>query len=147
MGALEELLADPACAGVFQLNREAREVARAGETAGLACFRIDIGHAHDKEDFLGLVSRALKFPDWFGHNWDALADCLKDLSWLPGAGFVLVLEKGKHFGAGHRPEFEQAMELLKDVSEYWRDQNRPFWALVGGPEGWNSGLPPMPQAR
>ena len=138
------LLAGPGKAGVYHLNREPREVARAAQSAGLDCFRIDIGRVHDKDDFLERISKAMRFPDWFGRNWDALADCLRDLSWLQGGGCVVVLEKAKHFAAGHRHEFDEAMDLLKEVSEYWRAEQRPFWVLVGGPEGWSPGLPPMP---
>jgi len=29
--------------------------------------------------FLAEAARALDLPDWFGHNWDALADCLHGL--------------------------------------------------------------------
>ena len=144
MDDLGTVLAGPEKAGVYHLNREPRDVARAAERAGLGCFRIDIGHVHDKENFLELVSRAMRFPDWFGKNWDALADCLRDLSWLQGGGWVVVLEKSKHFAAGHRREFDEAMDLFKEISEYWRQARRPFWVLVAGPEGWSPGLPPMP---
>ena len=156
MSALSTLLANPVQAGVFQLTREARDVARAAEEARLACFLVDIGHAHDKGDFLKKMAQTLRFPDWFGNNWDSLADCLKDLSWLeedagaaanaPRQGYVLVLEKSKHFGAAHRHEFEEAMDLLGEVADYWRIQKKPFWTLIGGPEGWNSGWPEMPSA-
>ena len=33
----------------------------------------------DKQSFLKEIAIALKLPDWFGHNWDALEDCLRDL--------------------------------------------------------------------
>jgi len=144
MDDLAILLAASGKAGVYHLDREPRDVAPAAERAGLDCFRIDVGHVHEKEDFLELVSKAMGFPDWFGGNWDALGDCLKDLSWLPGRGWVVVLEKSKHFAAGHRHEFDEAMDLLKEVSEYWREARRPFWVLVGGPDGWTPGLPVMP---
>jgi RNAse (barnase) inhibitor barstar len=35
-----------------------------------------------KQDLLGCIATKLKFPDYFGYNWDALDECLADLSWL-----------------------------------------------------------------
>lgn len=36
-----------------------------------------------------MFSDALRFPDYFGFNWDALDECLADLSWLE-PGDVLI---------------------------------------------------------
>src|SRR5262245_24675673 len=37
------------------------------------------GHAcRTRATFLAEVARALDFPDYFGHNWDALVDSLRD---------------------------------------------------------------------
>ena len=33
----------------------------------------------DKAYLLDFYSKAFHFPDWFGHNWDALLDCLRDV--------------------------------------------------------------------
>ncbi len=33
----------------------------------------------DKGFMLDFYARAFQFPDWFGHNWDALLDCLRDV--------------------------------------------------------------------
>jgi hypothetical protein len=35
-----------------------------------------------KEQLLRQLADCLAFPDYFGGNWDALIDCLSDLSWL-----------------------------------------------------------------
>jgi hypothetical protein len=39
--------------------------------------------ARGKEKVLSVLSRALRFPRYFGWNWDALEECLGDLSWMP----------------------------------------------------------------
>jgi len=43
--------------------------------------------------FLDRCAQALAFPAWFGRNWDALADCLTDLSWLTGLGHVVLWDQ------------------------------------------------------
>ncbi|MFT7837457.1 barstar family protein [Saccharothrix sp. BKS2] len=50
--------------------------------------------ARTRAEVLAAVADALDFPDWFGHNLDALYDCLTDLSWLPPGEHVLVWEGG-----------------------------------------------------
>lgn len=42
--------------------------------------------ARNKDEMLDQIGRALAFPEWFGHNWDALADCLLDMGWRPALG-------------------------------------------------------------
>ncbi|MFF8844349.1 barstar family protein [Streptomyces sp. NPDC015127] len=34
----------------------------------------------------------LGLPDYFGWNWDALSDCLRDLKWLSADQYVLIVE-------------------------------------------------------
>jgi hypothetical protein len=90
------------------------------------------------------VAKALAFPASFGGNWDAFADSMRDLSWLPGKGYVIILEKSKHFAAAHKHEFDEAVDVLKEAATHWKAQGKPFWALIGGPDGWDSGYPKMP---
>jgi hypothetical protein len=52
--------------------------------------RLD-GRLRRKRDLLRALASKLKFPRYFGQNWDALEECLRDLSWLgESAGVVLV---------------------------------------------------------
>ena len=144
MDATAKLLADATRSGVYHLNRDARQLSQAATEAGFAVWRVDIGHAHDKEDFLDHVSAALNFPKTFGGNWDAFADCLRDLSWIEAKGYVVILEKSKHFCVAHKHEFDEAVSVLGEAAEFWKGQGTPFWGLIGGPEGWESGYPQFP---
>lgn len=51
---------------------------------GDAAVTID-SNVQGKEELLDRVARGLSFPDYFGRNWDALIDCLSDLSWSNAA--------------------------------------------------------------
>jgi hypothetical protein len=61
--------------GVRALRTEATD-------ASWACAVVDGREMSGKADLLDEFAAALDFPDWAGRNWDALADCLSDLSWL-----------------------------------------------------------------
>jgi hypothetical protein len=137
-------LKEPARAGVFHLSTDARELAGAAAASGLMVIYIDIGHAHDKEDFLADASKALRFPERFAGDWKAFSGGLKDLSCMQAKGWVLILEKSKHFCGGHGHEFKEAMDTMAETADHWRPQGKPFWTLIGGPDGWKSGWPEMP---
>jgi RNAse (barnase) inhibitor barstar len=145
MEPMTKQLADAQQCGVYQLVRGPEEVERAAKEAGLTVFRIDIGDAQNKKDFLVRVAKALSFPDWFGGNWDALYDCLTDLDWLSTkTGYVLVFENGEHFCSSQKHEFDDATAVLIAAAEYWKAQKRPFWALVSSSKGTDCGLPEWP---
>ncbi len=58
-------------------------------------FRLD-GRLRRKRDLLRALANELKFPSYFGENWDALEECLSDLSdlsWLDGPPGVVLVHK------------------------------------------------------
>lgn len=42
-----------------------------------------------KEVLFATFAELLKFPDYFGNNWDAFDECIQDLSWLPNGPVVV----------------------------------------------------------
>ncbi len=52
---------------------------RACEDVGRPLVALDTSGVQDKPEFMAAIASAMRFPDWFGRNWDALADCLRDV--------------------------------------------------------------------
>lgn len=128
---LRAMLADPSMCGVYAVPGDADvdylEVARSLDFAGAA---IDFTGCTGKDDALARIAAALRFPDWFGGNWDALADSLADLSWLPAPGYVLLLEHIDAWREADPLAFETLSNILDDASSRCAADRVPFWALL-----------------
>lgn len=47
----------------------------------------------NKNALLSALASAFQFPSYFGHNWDALLDCMRSLpDFLPAESYVLIIE-------------------------------------------------------
>jgi RNAse (barnase) inhibitor barstar len=64
-------------------------------------------------------ARALDFPDYFGHNLDALEECLADLEWLPAKGYTLLITDAAKVLPDDEEEYETFLEILRDAGEAW----------------------------
>ena len=128
MGTLCTRLKNVDETGVYQLNCSADELREAAEEAGFTMFESDLAGVHGKGEFLAAMALAIKAPDWFGHNFDALADALGDLSWCRAPGYILLLRNGgKTFGL--IDEHPVASEILAGASASWKSQGKPFWVF------------------
>jgi RNAse (barnase) inhibitor barstar len=66
---------------------------------------------------LEAVEAALLFPSYFGCNWNALYDCLRDFEWLSQRTIVLVHCELPQLSA---EELKTYLEVLRDAAEDWQ---------------------------
>lgn len=43
-----------------------------------------------KEKLFDALGKELNFPSYFGRNWDALLDCLRDFSWIEKRRIIII---------------------------------------------------------
>jgi hypothetical protein len=97
---------------------------------------IDLRGCVGRDAVLSRFALALAFPDWFGGNWDALADALGDLGWLPEHdGYVLLLMGLDDYARADPDGHAVLVELLAAVADVWRPVGVPFWSLAVDPPG------------
>jgi len=125
MSKLLQRLTDPAKSGVYRCARS-DEILDATRGSKLHVVRIGLAGAAGKGDLIGRIAAALAFPAWFGGNWDALEDCLSDLSWASADGYVLLFE-----GAGDLPLVERGtlVDILASAAASWAERKCPFFAV------------------
>jgi RNAse (barnase) inhibitor barstar len=79
------------------------------------------GKCKTKAGLLSEFARVLSFPDYFGHNWDALEECLADLDWLPAPGYVVVVSDAEQVltKPDDEDDYETFIEILAEAGEAW----------------------------
>lgn len=128
---LGALLADPGQAGAYFVDAHDREaLVEAGAAQGFAVLPVDLRGCDRTDDALRAIADALRFPDWFGGNLDALADCLGDLSWLPATGYLLLLDHSDDWRARAPAEVDTVLAILNDAALRWAGDGTPFWAFL-----------------
>ncbi len=72
---------------------------------------------HNSNQLLQALYQLLWFPGYFGFNWDALSDCLTDLSWIREKKVVL-----EHSRLPSLPESDLIiyLDILRDAVLSWR---------------------------
>lgn len=102
--------------------------------ADLLLRRIDLRDCADKETLLQRIAEALSTPDGQGRNWDALSDQLRDLSWLPASGYVLLFPAASDLRDADETGFDTLLDILDETTVDWQTRNVPFWAFLALPD-------------
>ncbi|HJY77826.1 MAG TPA: barstar family protein [Burkholderiales bacterium] len=130
MAKLLQRLSDAAKSGVYRASRlDAIEDALRGSRLSLA--RVGLQDVTGKSALLRRIAVTLGFPAWFGENWDALEDCLTDLSWREGDGHVLVFEGFQFLPTS---ELGELIDVMSSAAKFWAGRAKPFFAVFIDPD-------------
>jgi RNAse (barnase) inhibitor barstar len=91
---------------------------------------IDGDKIDDKKLFFQEVALKMRFPAYFGFNWDAFRDCITDLSWLPiQDGLVLIYKNPYKFMSTDPEQWNTANQILIETITFWNDKNIPMFIM------------------
>jgi RNAse (barnase) inhibitor barstar len=82
----------------------------------------------DKASLLSHYAKAGHFPDYFGNNWDALNDCLRDLSWIKQKRIVVIHNDLPL--SNNEKELSTYLEILADAVKLWKRHERHELLIV-----------------
>lgn len=140
------LFGSAARAGVYHLpHGDIGDLVAGAEAAGCLVQHVDLRDIRNRDEALDAIGRNLGFPEWFGHNWEALSDCLLDMGWRPAEGYVVILEHCDGIHARAEGDFVTLLEAFQNAAGEWREQNVAFWCLVDMQADGIAWLPTIPQ--
>lgn len=85
-------------------------------------------HQINGEDDLHVkLSEVLSFPDYYGRNWNALNDCLKDFSWINQKGITLVHTSLPNLSVD---ELIIYIEIIFESVESWEEGDSHYFKVI-----------------
>jgi RNAse (barnase) inhibitor barstar len=93
---------------------------------GTQVFYLDGKEIFSKETFLRKAAEVMKFPAYFGLNWDAFDECITDLTWCPAERYVLFYDRPDVFMQADPTGWQIALDILRSAEEYWGATNTPL---------------------
>lgn len=130
-GLLAGLIQGEGRAGIYRWHGafDVADVRHTVEHAGFGFAHVDGWLGGTKAEFLAGVGEALGFPDYYGQNFDALADCLHDIG-AGQAGVVLLWDGWSTLARSDEQAFDIALSVLG--SRVNADRGVPFSVLLRG---------------
>lgn len=82
---------------------------------------VRLGAIYSRAQLFEKLSTALKFPDYFGENWDALDECLRDFHWVEQRRVVIQHDELPRLSKG---ELHTYLEILQRAVEDWHSDEQ-----------------------
>lgn len=93
---------------------------------GVAVFEIDAAAISGERDLFTAVDRALQLPDYFGMNWDALEECLRDLDWIDATGYIVLVTDADDLWRRNPQLAGKFLSSCVFAAEEWFKSGTPF---------------------
>lgn len=117
---------------------------------GVTAWVLDANHMRTVDELFDIFASRLSFPEYFGHNWAALDECLADLDWIPLSPYVVVIKQSALLLRDEADsELRRFLDIIEGVAEGWatpvcrnEEWDRPeipfHLVLQESPEGFSS---------
>jgi len=108
-------------------GKTAEDIARLYPPPAFYTAYLDGAAVPDKAALLKALAAGFKFPSYFGHNWDALLDCLRTLpEFLPARGYVLAVTGYGSLLSGDPAELENFRDVAAEAASFLSSQGLSF---------------------
>lgn len=116
MSGLAGVLAGHTSPGVYRWHAafDVADVRHTVEHAGWRFGYVDGWRAQTKAEFLTVIADTFTFPGHYGHNFDALTDCLREVATDGVAGVVLLWDGWGPLAVDEPRAFALARQVLED---------------------------------
>jgi hypothetical protein len=128
MATIDLIISGQAIPQIYRLDSDVapEELAAMLQEQDGELFYLDGAEMTDKAQLMQEFAAVLNFPDYFGGNWDALRDCLGDVSWLDEDATHCVLL----FDRWEKCTSPDLIDILQDAIAGWTEAADAVYVLL-----------------
>lgn len=129
--SLQRFLRRAANNGVYHLPTSGVDAIRDAALAeDMAYYHCDLKTIVQATDAPPLLGHAFGFPKGFGDNFDAVLDCLTDLSWQNTTTTVIIISGTDALCSCDPEGWAKLLAVFGSAAEFWRNEDSPFWVFI-----------------
>lgn len=91
------------------------------QTGIVAVARFDGAEMSDADNVFFNFYNAFRFPEYFGWNWDALSDCLRDLNWYPADRYLILIDRAEQVLVEEEGQRKLLFAILRRAAIEWAE--------------------------
>ena len=91
---------------------------------------VDLKGVRSKKALLEALATGLKLPKHFGHNWDALDDCINDDPWGKATSTTVVLLNAANAETRLGEHWTTLLEILEESAAGWTELGRTLRVVL-----------------
>jgi len=117
-------------------SEEVPSLLESAASADVFLVRLDGARMHSLEEVFREYVREFSFPEYFGWNWPAFDECMKELDRQPARAYLTIITRGEEVLSAEPDELSTYLRQLEDIGRNWGS------AFALGPE-WGGGEVPF----
>lgn len=111
-------------------------ILESARSADVLLVRLDGARVHTLEELFREYVREFSFPEYFGWNWAAFDECMKELDDQPARAYLTIITRAEQVLSAEPDELPTYLRQLEDIGRRWAG------AFALGPE-WGGGEVPF----
>lgn len=92
-------------------------------------FHLDAKDLKKWNEFSDAAANKFRFPNYYGGNWNAFLDLMRDLEWLDFSKVFFLVTNSDDLFAGSQDQIRTFVKQMRLTSDYWKTpyRNETIW--------------------
>lgn len=115
---------------LYGLDEDIQSLKKDAISKGLKFFYINGSGINSKQELFSEFASACNLPEYFGFNFDALEECIKNCDVNPSSGYIYYIENAKSLEKNLGSDYKILLEIFKNAATEMKSNGIYFFVVL-----------------